>query len=151
MFYAYGNIEFQYRNWNHAIRAYTDCLNISRQETPIHPITAAAYYSLGCVEYELHNWQKARAFLDKARAIAELRSPARDDGTVARVLWKIAKVLDEEPLGGVESLAVRTRAEVARSKLVAQGEGTIPIPSDDATEIETEEASYDLLVPGYYR
>lgn len=99
----------------------------------------------------MQNWQNARANLDKARAIAELRSPARDDGTIARILWKIAKVLDEEPLGGTDSLALRTRAEVARAKLMAQGEGSIPVYDDDATETEIEEASYDALVPGYYR
>ncbi|CAM6001909.1 unnamed protein product, partial [Sphagnum balticum] len=54
--YAYGNIEYEKKNWHAALLAYKTCLKIALAKTPIHPITASAYYSLGCVEFELkHN------------------------------------------------------------------------------------------------
>lgn len=50
--YAYGNIEFAQRRWAAAKRAYEASLQTGLAQAPIHPITAAAYYSLGCVEFE---------------------------------------------------------------------------------------------------
>ena len=50
--YAKGNIDFDQQEWAAAKRAYETCLRIGLASAPNHPITAAAYYSLGCVEYE---------------------------------------------------------------------------------------------------
>lgn len=58
--YAYGNIDFAQRRWDAAKRAYEASLRIGLASTPIHPITAAAYYSLGCVEYERKNNENAK-------------------------------------------------------------------------------------------
>lgn len=58
--YAYGNIEFAQKSWAGAKRAYDQSLRIGLANYPIHPITAAAYYSLGCVEYELSNADNAK-------------------------------------------------------------------------------------------
>ena len=51
--YAYGNMEYRKSNWLAARRFYSDALRIANAETPIHPITAAAYFSLGCAEFKL--------------------------------------------------------------------------------------------------
>jgi len=107
------------------------------------------------------NVDPALGFLNKARNIAELRSPARDDGTIARILWKIAMVLKNQP-GGTslaeanEANQLLTRAYNARSALTASGEGgegeLYELERRDAmTEMEKEEESFDLLVPGYFR
>ena len=53
-----------------------------------------------------------KGYLKKALAIAELRSPSRDDGTIARILFKMARRL-------------RTRADVARKILTRAGEGHV--------------------------
>jgi hypothetical protein len=58
--YAYGNIEFAQKNWASAKRAYDASLKIGLASAPIHPITAAAYYSLGCVEFERKNHDNAK-------------------------------------------------------------------------------------------
>lgn len=58
--YAYGNIEFAQKRWPAARRLYDQSLKIALANTPIHPITAAAYYSLGCVEYEVGNFDNAK-------------------------------------------------------------------------------------------
>lgn len=139
---------------------------------PIHPITAAVYYSLGCVEFELGHPEPARyavskpgiylsyyllinhrMYLDKARIIAELRSPTRDDGVIARICWKTAIVLESDTFGTykTEAQEFRSRAEVARQKLLASGEGgIIPFIEDDADQDE-EEDKFDALVPLFYR
>jgi hypothetical protein len=107
------------------------------------------------------NVDPALGFLNKARNIAELRSPARDDGTIARILWKIAMVLKNQP-GGTsladanEAGRLLARAYNARSTLTASGEGgegeLYELERRDAmTEMEREEESFDLLVPGYFR
>jgi TolA-binding protein len=53
--YAYGNADFEQANYVNARRSYENCLSIGQAELPTHPITAAAYYSLGCTEFALHN------------------------------------------------------------------------------------------------
>ena len=56
----YGNIDYEQRRWSSAKRSYESCLKIGLTVAPIHPITAAAYYSLGCVEFEMKHPEKAR-------------------------------------------------------------------------------------------
>jgi hypothetical protein len=102
-----------------------------------------------------------RGFLAKARKIAELRSPARDDGHIARALWKTAMVLRNQPAGVSpqdmkKSEQLLARAYNAKSQLIASGEaGEGEICDCDArdrmTEMEKEEESFDLLIPGYFR
>jgi tetratricopeptide (TPR) repeat protein len=58
--YAYGNVEYVQKRWTAAKRAYDTSLKIGLASAPVHPITAAAYYSLGCVEFELKNNDNAR-------------------------------------------------------------------------------------------
>jgi TolA-binding protein len=58
--YLYGNIEFAQKKWRQAKRCYDDSLRIGLASAPIHPITAAAYYSLGCVEFEMKHHDNAR-------------------------------------------------------------------------------------------
>ena len=48
--FAYGNIDYQLGEWQDAKRWYEGSVRIALVEAPIHPITAAAYYKLGCVE-----------------------------------------------------------------------------------------------------
>jgi hypothetical protein len=99
----------------------------------------------------------SRGFLDKARKIAELRSPTRDDGPLARILWKTSEVLAglNDPLGllAEEAEALRTRALLAQQELVASGEGgQIPFADEDVLYDRTKkEDAYDVLVPLFYR
>ena len=83
-----------------------------------------------------------------------MRSPIRDDGVIARILWKTAVVLESDMLGkfSSEADALRQRAEVARNQLVVSGEGgKIPFIDEDDAERDQEEDSYDALVPLFYR
>jgi len=136
------------------LRDYESCLKIGLATMPIHPITAAAYYSIGCVELQQKNMENARNNLGKALAIAELRSPNRDDGPIARILWTIAKVLASDTFGKYqeEAESLRRRAAAAQQELLATGEGgDIPILNDDYADRDMEEDSYDALVPLFYR
>jgi hypothetical protein len=100
-----------------------------------------------------------RGYLHKALQIAELRSPTHDDGVIARILWKTAVVLENDVLGkfSSEAAALRQRAELARKKLVASGEGGfVPFVDEDGMDIDEEERNreedgYDALVPLFYR
>jgi tetratricopeptide (TPR) repeat protein len=159
--YAYGNIEFEEKLYVSARRSFESCLQIISFDNRTHPITAAAYYSLGCVEFEMGNTDPALGFLSKARHIAELRSPLRDDGTIARILWKISMVLRNQPSGmsvkeAKEADQILARAYLARSALTESGEAAegeiYDLDRREAmSEMEREEESFDLLVPGYFR
>jgi hypothetical protein len=95
-----------------------------------------------------------RNYLKKALTIAELRSPNRDDGPIARILWTQAKVLESDTFGKYqeEAATLRRRAAAAQQELLAAGEGgEIPILDDDYADRDLEEASYDALVPLFYR
>jgi hypothetical protein len=89
-------------------------------------------------------------------AIAQLRSPSRDDGTMARILWKTSEVLDQDPYGANKKEAdeMRIRAEVARQELTNSGEGTgvvFALDEDGNAESAEVEDSYDVLVPVFFR
>jgi hypothetical protein len=60
VYYAYGNIELSQKRLEQAWRAFDSCLKIALAETPISPITAAAYYSLACVEFEMDHPEPAK-------------------------------------------------------------------------------------------
>lgn len=94
--------------------------------------------------------------LDKALLIAQLRSPNRDDGTIARILWKISVILRSETTGLYQEEAndLQIRAEMARGLLNSSGEGkTFTTTDDDGFVIvgDEEETSFDALVPGFFR
>jgi len=110
---------------------------------------------LGCVEYEQHNMVNVKAYLDKALAIAQLRSPDEVDGTIARILWKKSEVLELHTFGHLQDDAtdLRMQAESALTKLSGAGQGGLVLTLDeegmpDKAEIEL---AYDSLVPAFFR
>lgn len=152
--YLYGNIFWYEGNWSMAYRSYEKCLRIALDKSPLHPLTASAYYSLGCAEFEMKHPDAARSWLDKAMKIAELRSPNRDDGPIARILWKTAVVLESEPLtySAKEAAELRKRAVEAQADLLGSGEGgEKPFIDEDGVERNEEEDGYDVLVPLFFR
>jgi hypothetical protein len=96
-----------------------------------------------------------RAYLDKALTIAQLRSPDRDDGTMARIMWKKFQVLESETFGGsiIEANDLRIRSELALKTLTAKGEGAIVFSLVDDGNVDPDEMedAYDSLVPGCFR
>jgi len=95
-----------------------------------------------------------RMYLEKARTIGQLRSPDVDDGSLARILWKLATVLESDHLGrhGEDASSLRLRADVARVVLTARGEGGgIAYAEEDRAEQDKEEYIYDALVPLFLR
>lgn len=88
-------------------------------------------------------------------AIAELRSPDRDDGTMARIMWKKSLVLESDTFGRYidEANELRIRADIALRKLTTNGEGGIVVSLDDEGNADKSEAEelYDSLVPGFFR
>lgn len=99
-----------------------------------------------------------RGYLDKARSIAELRSPTVDDGTIARILWMIARSMEQDSniIVSAEAAQFRQRAEIAKNRIMGRGEQLgVPREKFDMEtgegKIQDEEDSYDVLVPGYFR
>jgi hypothetical protein len=91
-------------------------------------------------------------YLDRARVITELRSPNRDDGPTARILWRTSLVLESDGQHAKEAAELRTRADTARQLLIAAGEGgALPCNNEDESERDDEKDSYDVLVPLFYR
>jgi hypothetical protein len=95
------------------------------------------------------------AYLDKAMTIAQLRSPGREDGTMARIMWKKSQVLESKTFGESmdEANDLRIRAELALKTLIAKGEGAIVFSSGDDGNPNPEEMedAFDSLVPGCFR
>ena len=84
-----------------------------------------------------------------------MNSPHRDDGPVARILWKISQVLEADDLNRYTQEAddLKNRAAIARAKLRTSGEGGAKgfLREDDADDGDEEEDDYDVLVPLFYR
>jgi hypothetical protein len=89
-------------------------------------------------------------------AIAQLRSPDRDDGTMARIMWKTSCVLEESDTFGTskeDATELRIRAELAMTELTTTGEGglVLSLDEDGMPEKSEMESAYDSLVPGWFR
>jgi hypothetical protein len=94
-----------------------------------------------------------RQHLEKAKSIAELRSPTRDDGTITRILWMLGRVKSENLVTAAAGEKLKDRAEIARKKLVKDGEGApVDIYEQDGNlEPEDYGILYDALVPVFFR
>ncbi|KAH6690247.1 hypothetical protein BKA61DRAFT_287339 [Leptodontidium sp. MPI-SDFR-AT-0119] len=155
--YAYGDIHLRLNDLDSAMKSYQACLNIGLKNMPLHPIIAATWYSLACVNLALGNDDAARSNLDKAEAISRLWSPARDDGPIARILWKRATILESDSSGkhAEEATDLKAKAAEIKRRLMASGEGgMIPHYEDQGNSKDKEnreEDSYDALVSLFYR
>jgi hypothetical protein len=58
--YAFGNIHTLQNDLATAWQDYDACLKICLQTMPSHPITAAAYYSIGRIEILMGNTDSAK-------------------------------------------------------------------------------------------
>lgn len=72
---------------------------------------------------------------------------------IARILYKKAKVLENNILAGFEGTQLRTRAELARANLTRLGQGDIVQVLDENgnVDLEDNDDAYDALVPIFFR
>lgn len=98
-----------------------------------------------------------RSNLDKAEAISRLGNPTRDDGPIARILWKRATILESDLSGkhAEEATDLKAKAAEIKQRLMASGEGgMIPHYEDQGNSKDKEnreEDSYNALVSLFYR
>ncbi len=150
--YAYGNLELAQEDFIAATRAYELCRRIIMDINPLHPLTSAACYKLACTEFKQEHHKKALNLLDKALNIAYIRSNGTMDGTCARIQWKRAEIILEDPFGGEqrreEAKKLKADVELAQTA-IAEAMGVNLMLED--FEDEDREKSFDLLLPGYFR
>jgi tetratricopeptide (TPR) repeat protein len=151
LYYAYGNLEFAEGDFAAAARSYEICRRISMDQNPLHPLTSATCYKIACAEFKQNHHKKALNFLDKALDIADIRSNGTVDGTCARILWKRAEVLLDDPLGTRRDEGHRLMMDVELKQTEIAEQLGIDLRLDELTEGEERERTLDLLVPGYFR
>jgi tetratricopeptide (TPR) repeat protein len=149
--YEYGNLEFAQGDYQAAGRAYDLCRRINMDFNPLHPLTAAACYKLACNEFEQDHHKRALNFLDKALNIQDIRTNGVVDGTIARIMWKKAEILLDEPVGGRREEAARLRADAEIRQREIADELGIDLKLEDLEKEQDREKTFDLLVPGYFR
>lgn len=151
LYYAYGNREFALKEYGLAYQQYERARRICQDINPLHPLTAAVYYKMGCTDFEKDRYLKALGNLEKALNIAELRSPNVIDGTIARIQWKRAEVVLHDPTEGPERrkeyMSIMDDMNL-RQISIAESMDVDLLGTDHA---EDREGSFDLLVAGYYR
>jgi tetratricopeptide (TPR) repeat protein len=149
--HAYGDLEFAKGNYVGAARAYELCRRISMDYNPLHPLTSAACYKLACAEFEQNRHKKALNLLEKALEIADIRSCGIVDGTCARILWKRAQVLLDEPLATRRDEGHKLMTEVELKQTEIAEKLSIDLRLEELQEGEDKEKTFDLLVPYYFR
>jgi len=147
--FAYGNLEYSREDYEEARKYFKRCHELAKARRPLHPIVGAASYKLGSCEYELNNYEASKDWLYKALNLAEIRNPMADDGTAARIQWKLAQVLKEIYVNVEEAVAMENRALKIRQVIIGRtgAEDTY----DDGEKYEDMEHSYDILVSGFFR
>jgi len=147
--FAYGNLELAADEFVTASRSFEYSRRIIMDYNPLHPLCAAAYYKQACAEFEQNHHRKALGLLAKALDIADMRSANVVDGTVARILWKQAEVIMDDPLAEGRDEADRLKIDLElRQREIAESLG-VDLRGYD--RYEDREKSFDLLVPGYFR
>lgn len=167
LYYAYGNREYLQSKYKEARRMYRKCADYAEEKRPLHPLACAAYYKLGSCEFELDDYEKARLgipidtytitstyahnrkLLIKALNIAEIQNPGGEDGTIARIWWKLAQVYNLMKVFNEQTARMETRALEIRSELTGVSVTDGKWNSDQ--EFEELEHSYDILVPTFFR
>ncbi|KAK0125805.1 hypothetical protein ONS95_007437 [Cadophora gregata] len=157
--YLFGNIHLAQGDLDSAWLAYDTCLKIALPIMPLHPLTASAWFSLGVTQRAKKNYSLAFYLFGKAKIISELRSPTSIDGAIARVLWHMARVIEEDKKSGMASLEetledardLRRQAEMAKQRIRAAGQGREVLPAEEENPDRGEEVSYDLLLPLFFR
>ena len=149
--FDYGNLELKTGNHAEAANSFSRARNIAQDFNPMHPLVGAASYKLGCVEFEQSHHKKALTYLHRALDIAEVRSPAEIDGSRARVNWKIAQVMLDDPLGGSRPESEKMRQDY-EDKLgdIAEKQG-VDLREETTTAEGNMERFFDRLVSGYFR
>ena len=95
----------------------------------------------------------------KEKIISELRSPTAIDGAIARALWHMAKVIENDKKTGPGTLDetleharnLKLQAEMAKQRIRAAGQGREVLPTEEENLDRGEEVSYDLLLPLFFR
>ena len=144
--YARGNLEFERRDLAQACSQYEKARDACHSIGPVHPLAAATYYKLGCVEIARgkKHYDRALNYFGKAFDVADTRSPGEVDGTIARIMWKKSEVLIDDPIRRSEGLELRRQMLVALSDIAAE----LGLTLDPDL---SEEQKFDMLLPGYFR
>jgi tetratricopeptide (TPR) repeat protein len=145
LYYAQGNLEFARKDYNQAKRFYDMCKDLGQKNQLFSPLVAATNYKLGCVEHLTGNTDKALYWLERAYNVADIRSPGEIDGSIARILWKKAEVLQENYLRRDEGLELKRQMMREHGLIAAKLQ--LPIDHDDLSS----DKAFDALVPGYFR
>jgi tetratricopeptide (TPR) repeat protein len=149
--YAYGNREYALGEYSLAYQQYERARRICLDMNPLHPVTAAVYYKIGCSDFKMGRWLGALDNLERALNIAKVRSPNVIDGTIARIQWKRAEIGLNNPTESPERR--KEYNEIMddmnlRQTTIAE---TMDIELPGTDQVEDREAMFDILVAGHYR
>ena len=147
--FAYGNLELRSKEFTTAAASFEKARLLAKDRNALHPLVAAAWYKLGCAEFEMDHYGKSINFLNKALDIAEVRSPGEMDGTIARIQWKISEVLLDDPLGDKQTEGEKLKSEMEFAQRDIADKLGVDLRGMD--EWQDREQSFDMLVPGYFR
>lgn len=146
LYYARGNLELERGELMTANMQYEKCRDVCLNLWPVHPLTCAVYYKIGCVYIargrKFH--ENALLNLEKAFNIAMIRSSNEVDGTTARIQWKQAEVMIDDPIRRPDGLKLREGMKTVLPDIAAELELAVD------PEWEDDEA-FDQLVPGFFR
>ena len=131
--------------YEQALWYYAQCKDICDATAPCHPLTAANLYKMACTEWALEHSSRALLYLEKAYNIALIRSPVEIDGTIARIWWKKAEILIDDPIRRDEGVKLKELVQDQHGNIVDALQLVF-----EADELFTDKA-FDMLVPGYFR
>lgn len=144
--YARGNLELSRPDIPQATSQYEKCRDLCHAHFPVHPLAAAAFYKLALCEMARGRryYNKAISNLEKAHNIATVRTGGETDGTVARIQWKRAEIMIDDPIQRAEGLRIRDSLKLDLQEIALELDLQLqPEWSDDEV--------FDMLVPGYFR
>lgn len=146
LYYARGNLDLLRPDLQSATTKYEKCRDICYALFPVHPLAASTFYKLALCDMARGRryYDKALLNLEKAYNIATVRSGGSIDGAVARIQWKRAEIMIDNPIQRQDGLALRDSLKLDLKQI--------------ATDLDlvlnpdwTEDEMFDRLVPGFFR
>lgn len=144
--YGRGNLELSRPDFDQATAQYEKCRDLCYNNFPVHPLAAAAFYKLALCDIGRGErfYKKAFANLEKAYNIATVRSGGETDGVVARIQWKKAELMIDDPNQRSEGLKIRDSLKLDIQEIATELDLMIQPQWSDEETIE-------MLITGYFR
>ncbi|KAK2795921.1 hypothetical protein FQN51_009579 [Onygenales sp. PD_10] len=147
--HEYGNLEVALGNNQKAKDYYELGLGLVQELCPWHLLTGTFYYKLAVVQAALGEYNLALENIEKSLEIAKA---TKLDGVEARILWRRATIIEEDPSSSLKSKVESLKEKATSMKQSVEKKlGLTDMKFFSSVLVDSEEKEYNRLVPSFFQ